>query len=599
MNINGCKVFSKVPDLSEIPNLRELHLNGCKKLTEIHDSVGLLEKLVWLSVERCTKMEKFPSDIRLPSHKYLNLRSCNKLERFPNVWGKMEKISMIDLCYTAIKELPPSIENLVGLQEFRLSFCKRPQDLPKLSSPSLSQEFKEVRLPGTRIPDWFDHCSGDTVSFKVRKKLPEILVAFVFTEKNFDLKEQPAFCTEVCLLVNDVKVLQVPYPGMDKLETDHVWLFDLRNQFSKEEWVDLESYIEDDWNHLKVSFQSQKLTAYWCGVYVYENGDDSGNVLFRSPDQQNHGTSSQSNFRPTNIEKELEVKILKLSIEQAVSMNSTKRNEDNEHHLNDREDSAHYQSNMNKLAELEGKEKEVSKISASELAWDQQAAKGKKKIFDEGTRGHQLQDLTKSKTELGKKLNNLKYGISDQIYNLSNNEPEVEAELKKNQRRGNELEDQQEVQGYNPKPNEDNIPVVELDPLKLFPKICPPGGANSVVFYAMWNPEKRRTWDDCYYVQEVLGGYNISPDMRDVAIMKEYNELVELFQGSIVLPSVFVKGRYLGGANEVMKLHESGQLSNILKAAGPKKKNRIVNFRPAPNVVRSISRGVHGLVRSL
>ncbi|KAJ7974071.1 Disease resistance protein [Quillaja saponaria] len=379
MNLNGGK-FLEVPDLSGIPHLKELHLDGCLNLTEIHASVGLLEKLVIFSAERCTNLYKFPGAIRLTFLKHLNLRSCNKLDRFPNVLGKMENISLIDMCYTAIKELPSSIENLIGLQELRLSFCKRLKDLPiniyklenlsslelegcqevmpscnlyskfvsngilrltmlnirncdlsdedlppifscfrylkmldlsgnnfiifpkcivelislkclrlnnckqlkfipreilpslstidafnctslslELSSSSLSQEFKEIRVPGIRIPEWFHPCcEGETVSFWVQKKLPEIIVAFVLAVKNVDLHDHPAL---VSLLVNDIKVLQTQCSLMHKLETDHVWLFDLRNHLTKEEPVNFETFLEDGWNHLKVSFQSHSVDS--------------------------------------------------------------------------------------------------------------------------------------------------------------------------------------------------------------------------------------------------------------------------------------------------------------------------------------------------
>ncbi|KAJ7961771.1 putative Disease resistance protein (TIR-NBS-LRR class) [Quillaja saponaria] len=241
MNFNGCE-FQRVLDLSGIPNLIELHLDGCKNLIEIHDSIGSLEKLVWLSADKCTNLNTFPADIRLPSLKYLNLRSCNKLEKFPSVLAKMETISWIDLCHTAIKELPSSIENLVGLQELSLSFCKRLQDLPSsicklenLFSLEL-EDCREVMLSGNNFV-LFPECILELVSLEClrlnnckqlqtipRDILPRLKIIDALNCTLMTFRVVKLISLPVCLLVNDIKVLQVSYPIMYKLEIDHVWL---------------------------------------------------------------------------------------------------------------------------------------------------------------------------------------------------------------------------------------------------------------------------------------------------------------------------------------------------------------------------------------
>jgi hypothetical protein len=51
MDFSYCKFLEKIPDVSRIPNLETLVLDGCKNLVEVHHSVGFLDKLVDLSLE--------------------------------------------------------------------------------------------------------------------------------------------------------------------------------------------------------------------------------------------------------------------------------------------------------------------------------------------------------------------------------------------------------------------------------------------------------------------------------------------------------------------------------------------------------------------
>ncbi|KAK4259307.1 hypothetical protein QN277_005651 [Acacia crassicarpa] len=67
MNLKNCKFLQQIPDLSGASNLTKLWLDGCTNLTEIHDSVGCLNKLRELSAMRCNNLKIFPSRLRLTS----------------------------------------------------------------------------------------------------------------------------------------------------------------------------------------------------------------------------------------------------------------------------------------------------------------------------------------------------------------------------------------------------------------------------------------------------------------------------------------------------------------------------------------------------
>ncbi|KAL2335507.1 hypothetical protein Fmac_016720 [Flemingia macrophylla] len=122
LNLDKSKSLTQIPDVSGLPNLEKLSFQHCQSLTTIHGSVGFLYKLKTLSAFGCTKLMSFPP-IMLTSLEKLNLSRCYSLESFPEILGKMENLRGLQLEYTAIKELPPSIQNLSRLQELQMSNC--------------------------------------------------------------------------------------------------------------------------------------------------------------------------------------------------------------------------------------------------------------------------------------------------------------------------------------------------------------------------------------------------------------------------------------------------------------------------------------------
>lgn len=106
------------------------------------------------------------------------------------------------------------------------------------------------------------------------------------------------------------------------------------------------------------------------------------------------------------------------------------------------------------------------------------------------------------------------------------------------------------------------------DPLSDFPEKCPPGGADSVVVYTTSLRGVRRTFEDCARVLNIFEVHRVVTDERDVSLhgefLKELRELVGEEEASL-LPRVFVKGRYVGGWEELNELNESGKLGRIVR----------------------------------
>jgi hypothetical protein len=48
MEFSQCKFLTEIPDISRIPNLEVLKVDGCESLVKVHDSVGFLDKLTFM-----------------------------------------------------------------------------------------------------------------------------------------------------------------------------------------------------------------------------------------------------------------------------------------------------------------------------------------------------------------------------------------------------------------------------------------------------------------------------------------------------------------------------------------------------------------------
>ncbi|CAK7357441.1 unnamed protein product [Dovyalis caffra] len=106
-------------------------------------------------------------------------------------------------------------------------------------------------------------------------------------------------------------------------------------------------------------------------------------------------------------------------------------------------------------------------------------------------------------------------------------------------------------------------------------RLCPPNGENRVVIYTTTLRGIRKTFEACNAVRAAFEGFGVLICERDVSMDKGFKEeLMELMKGkdreAMVPPRVFVKGRYVGGAEEVMRLVEEGLMGEVLEGL-PKK----------------------------
>lgn len=79
----------------------------------------------------------------------------------------------------------------------------------------------------------------------------------------------------------------------------------------------------------------------------------------------------------------------------------------------------------------------------------------------------------------------------------------------------------------------------------------------------------RKTYEDCCHVRVILKSLGVRVDERDVSMHSGFKEeLKELLKDGFhggSLPKVFVGNKYIGGADEIRRLNEDGQLEKLLE----------------------------------
>lgn len=105
---------------------------------------------------------------------------------------------------------------------------------------------------------------------------------------------------------------------------------------------------------------------------------------------------------------------------------------------------------------------------------------------------------------------------------------------------------------------------------KYEPSISIPGAEKRIVVYYTSLRVIRSTFEDCRTVQSILRGFRVSIDERDLSMDSRFLDELQRIMGQIektklTLPRVFIGGRYIGGAEEIRQLHETGELKKFVE----------------------------------
>ncbi|CAJ1859101.1 unnamed protein product [Sphenostylis stenocarpa] len=94
----------------------------------------------------------------------------------------------------------------------------------------------------------------------------------------------------------------------------------------------------------------------------------------------------------------------------------------------------------------------------------------------------------------------------------------------------------------------------------------PDSDCSTVVLYYTSLRVVRRTFDDCRAVRSILRGFAVAVDERDVSVDDRFREELQRILGrrTAPLPIVFIAGTYIGGADDVRRLYDSGDLHELI-----------------------------------
>ncbi|CAL2241125.1 unnamed protein product [Prunus armeniaca] len=162
LDLSNSHELTETGDFSLVPNLERLILEDCVSLVDVHESIGNLEKLVYLNMKDCKNIRKLPnSSSMLKSLETLIISGCSSLKEFPVEMGKMESLKVFRADEFPISRLQsttlPCSLVVLSLRSCNLSDDSFPRDfgsLPSLQSLDLSSN------PICSLPDFIRGLTG-------------------------------------------------------------------------------------------------------------------------------------------------------------------------------------------------------------------------------------------------------------------------------------------------------------------------------------------------------------------------------------------------------------------------------------------------------
>nr|POF01857.1 disease resistance-like protein csa1 [Quercus suber] len=132
IDLSDSQNLIKTLKFSRVPNLKQLILQRCIRLSKIHASLGNLKWLIRLDLSSCKWLESLPPKVNMECLEIFILSGCSRLKKYPEVEGNMSSLSELYLNETAMKDLPSSMEHLTGLIKLDLRDCKNLSSLPNV-----------------------------------------------------------------------------------------------------------------------------------------------------------------------------------------------------------------------------------------------------------------------------------------------------------------------------------------------------------------------------------------------------------------------------------------------------------------------------------
>ncbi|XP_021811460.1 TMV resistance protein N-like [Prunus avium] len=147
LSLNGCDSLCEFWELPRDTTVLELSWTPIKELR--NESIESVVGLTAIKLIFCKSLVSLPTNIwKLKYLESLDLSSCSNFQHLPEISEAMEHLEFLNLSFTKVKEVPPSIGNLVALRKLHLAQCsiqEIPDDLFCLTS------LQELNLCGSEI----------------------------------------------------------------------------------------------------------------------------------------------------------------------------------------------------------------------------------------------------------------------------------------------------------------------------------------------------------------------------------------------------------------------------------------------------------------
>ncbi|XP_052210770.1 disease resistance protein Roq1-like isoform X2 [Diospyros lotus] len=105
LNLSHSNNLYETPNFLMLPNLEKLILENCARLVKVHESIGHLESLIFLSLRNCQNLRKLPEIIyKLKSLATLDISGCINLENISAELGNMDSLTVLHVDGTRISQ---------------------------------------------------------------------------------------------------------------------------------------------------------------------------------------------------------------------------------------------------------------------------------------------------------------------------------------------------------------------------------------------------------------------------------------------------------------------------------------------------------------
>nr|POF02620.1 isoform 1 of protein suppressor of npr1-1, constitutive 1 [Quercus suber] len=170
LDLSTCSRFKNLPENPwMIEGLGMLDLSKTA-IEEMSLSIGCLTNLTALTLRYCINLVHLPSTIcRLKLLKSLDLFGCLKFDNLPEIVGNMGGLELLNLCWTAVKEVPSSIVLLKNLKLLHIHGWK------------LSEFYSQPASPESMEPLWISLSYLPTSPTMERILLPSFIYSSLQT----------------------------------------------------------------------------------------------------------------------------------------------------------------------------------------------------------------------------------------------------------------------------------------------------------------------------------------------------------------------------------------------------------------------------------